>query len=81
MSDEPEIKHDERTPADVAMTLLNQSARIARVVTVRHMDDETPEEEGFVVEWAGNMSMYEVMGILHRGIALVCDMRKRKEEP
>lgn len=70
MSDESRVELSERTPADVAMKLLEVSTDLDFAVTVCETKEDPPAG-GFMVEWSGGRSIYEIIGILQRAIVLL----------
>jgi hypothetical protein len=70
--DEPEVKQDDRTPANVAMKLLQVASDVDFAIAIYEGKDES-EDIDFVVEWAGEMSRYEVIGILSRAMHLLSE--------
>lgn len=57
MSDESQVELSERTPADVAMKLLEVSADLDFAVTVCETKEDPPVG-GFMVEWSGGRAEY-----------------------
>lgn len=83
MSDSPEneVREEERAAADVAMNLLKMSSNVDFAVAVYETkEDDGEEEAGFVVEWAGQMNRYMVLGILQRAIHLLGTADSEEEE-
>lgn len=80
-SPEVPVEDPERTPADVAMQLLKVSGSLDFAIAVYETKEGAEDiEPQFTVEWAGNMEMYKIIGILQRAVTFLIMSNSKEEE-